>query len=155
MLALLLGGCGEALVRKIHVEGVESVRYYGATGLDLTLHIDNQSRRTVRIEAAELNFFSGTDSLGCAELRGEVMIPKRSSGAVCSRWKFDFRDLASGFLLQKRLLGGELYRLEVAATLTVRVGGFRRRIVCEKMPLSDFLNIFGAMFRDTKDEIEE
>ena len=46
--------------------------FFGAVGLDLTFDVENASRRTLRLEEAELEFFTGAGSLGRAVLRGSV-----------------------------------------------------------------------------------
>ena len=52
-----------------------AVRQYGTVGLDLTFDVENASRRTLRLEEAELEFFTGAGSLGRAVLRGSVEVP--------------------------------------------------------------------------------
>ena len=118
------------------------MRQYGTVGLDLTFDVENASRRTLRLEEAELEFFTGAGSLGRAVLRGSVEVPGRSRGPVCSRWKFDFPDAAAGMVLRKRLEEGDYARLEVEVRMTLRAGAVRRRVSFERMPFSEFLNIF-------------
>lgn len=61
---------------------------------------------------------------------------------MCSRWKFDFPDAAAGMVLRKRLEEGDYARLEVEVRMTLRAGAVRRRVSFERMPFSEFLNIF-------------
>ena len=131
LFAALLSGCGASLVRKVRIGEEVAVRQY-----------ENASRRTLRLEEAELEFFTGAGSLGRAVLRGSVEIPGRSCGPVCSRWKFDFPDAAAGMVLRKRLEEGDYARLEVEVRMTLRAGAVRRRVSFERMPFSEFLNIF-------------
>ena len=142
LLAVLLSGCGASLIRKIRIGEEVSVRQYGTVGLDMEFEVDNRSRRTLWLEEAELEFFSGTGSLGRAVLRGAVEVPKRSHSLVCSRWKFDFLDAAAGLVLQKRLEEGDYSRLEIEVRMTLRAGGVRRIVSFERMPFSEFLNTF-------------
>lgn len=142
LFAALLSGCGASLVRKVRIGEEVAVRQYGTVGLDLTFEVENASRRTLRLEEAELEFFTGAGSLGRAVLRGSVEIPGRSRGPVCSRWKFDFPDAAAGMVLRKRLEEGDYARLEVEVRMTLRAGAVRRRVSFERMPFSEFLNIF-------------
>lgn len=108
LFAALLSGCGASLARKVRIGEEVAVRQYGTVGLDLTFDVENASRRTLRLEEAELEFFTGAGSLGRAVLRGSVEVPGRSRGPVCSRWKFDFPDAAAGMVLRKRLEEGGL-----------------------------------------------
>ena len=39
------------------------VRQYGTVGLDLTFEVENASRRTLRLEEAELEFFTGAGQM--------------------------------------------------------------------------------------------
>ena len=127
---------------KVRIGEEVAVRQYGTVGLDLTFEVENASRRTLRLEEAELEFFTGAGSLGRAVLRGSVEVPGRSRGPVCSRWKFDFPDAAAGMVLRKRLEEGDYARLEVEVRMTLRAGAVRRRVSFERMPFSEFLNIF-------------
>ena len=122
LFAALLSGCGASLVRKVRIGEEVAVRQYGTVGLDLTFEVENASRRTLRLEEAELEFFTGAGSLGRAVLRGSVEVPGRSRGPVCSRWKFDFPDAAAGMVLRKRLEEGDYARLEVEVRMTLRAG---------------------------------
>ena len=127
LFAALLSGCGASLARKVRIGEEVAVRQYGTVGLDLTFDVENASRRTL---------------LGRAVLRGSVEVPGRSRGPVCSRWKFDFPDAAAGMVLRKRLEEGDYARLEVEVRMTLRAGAVRRRVSFERMPFSEFLNIF-------------
>lgn len=64
LFAALLSGCGASLVRKVRIGEEVAVRQYGTVGLDLTFEVENASRRTLRLEEAELDFhrsgFAGT-----------------------------------------------------------------------------------------------
>ena len=122
LFAALLSGCGASLARKVRIGEEVAVRQYGTVGLDLTFDVENASRRTL--------------------LRGSVEVPGRSRGPVCSRWKFDFPDAAAGMVLRKRLEEGDYARLEVEVRMTLRAGAVRRRVSFERMPFSEFLNIF-------------
>jgi len=139
LFAALLSGCGASLARKVRIGEEVAVRQYGTVGLDLTFDVENASRRTLRLEEAELEFFTGAGSLGRAVLRGSVEVPGRSRGPVCSRWKFDFPDAAAGMVLRKRLEEGDYARLEVEVRMTLRAGAVRRRVSFERMPFSEFL----------------
>lgn len=80
LFAALLSGCGASLARKVRIGEEVAVRQYGTVGLDLTFDVENASRRTLRLEEAELEFFTGAGSLGRAVLRGSVEVPGRSRG---------------------------------------------------------------------------
>ena len=94
LFAALLSGCGASLARKVRIGEEVAVRQYGTVGLDLTFDVENASRRTLRLEEAELEFFTGAGSL------------------------------------------------EVEVRMTLRAGAVRRRVSFERMPFSEFLNIF-------------
>ena len=53
-----------------------------------------------------------------------------------------FPDAAAGMVLRKRLEEGDYARLEVEVRMTLRAGAVRRRVSFERMPFSEFLNIF-------------
>ena len=62
LFAALLSGCGASLARKVRIGEEVAVRQYGTVGLDLTFDVENASRRTLRLEEAELEFFTGAGS---------------------------------------------------------------------------------------------
>lgn len=142
LLALQLGGCATSLARKIRLETVQEVRTYGTAGADLTLWVTNESRRTVRLEAACVDFYTDSVFLGRVRLRDTVVLAKRSSEEVKSRWKNESPDVAGWYVLEKRLREQDLGLLDVTVEFTVRAGAFRRTIYWERVPVSNFLNIF-------------
>lgn len=152
--ACCMTGCGSSLVRKLRIEEPVTIRQYGSVGMDADFVLRNASRRTLRVDEAELEFFSASGSLGRAVLRGEIEMPARSRSEVRSRWKLDIPDVASGVVLQRRLEEGAFDLLEVAVEMTVRAGGIRRRISCGRMTVSDFLNIFEGLSGDPAGDME-
>lgn len=152
LLALQLGGCAASLARKIRLEAVQEVRTYGTAGADLTLWMTNESRRTVRLEAACVDFYTDSVFLGRVRLRDTVVLAKRSSEEVKSRWKNESPDVAGWYVLEKRLREQDLGLLDVTVEFTVKAGAFRRTIYWERVPVSNFLNIFAPDGKDLVDD---
>ncbi len=139
---LLLAGCAASQMRRIRMAGPVAVRTYGTVGMDVRLEVEYAGRRTLRVEEAEVEFFAGGGSLGRMLLREGFELPARTRTTLRTRWRFDFADAAAGWVLLRRLEEGEFDRLDAAVDATVRLGGIRRRIRSERMPVSEFLNIF-------------
>ena len=152
LLALQLGGCAASLARKIRLEAVQEVRTYGTAGADLTLWMTNESRRTIRLEAACVDFYTDSVFLGRVRLRDTVVLAKRSSEEVKSRWKNESPDVAGWYVLEKRLREQDLGLLDVTVEFTVKAGAFRRTIYWERVPVSTFLNIFAPDGKDLVDD---
>lgn len=146
--ALLLAGCAASRPDRIRIVSPVAIRTYGTVGMDAGLEVEYRGRRPLRIEEAEVEFFAGGGSLGRMLLREGFEVPARARTSLRTRWRFDFPDAAAGWVLLRRLERGEFERLDAAVEATVRWGGIRRRVRSERMPVSEFLNIFGRSIGD-------
>ena len=92
--ALLCVGCGSALQRRLTVGELTAFRRYGWTGMDLTLRVENRSRRALRLSDACLTLYYAGGELGRIELRGEAFVAprgdseRRRSSPWCSPAEF-------------------------------------------------------------------
>ena len=90
--ALLCVGCGSALQRRLTVGELTAFRRYGWTGMDLTLRVENRSRRALRLSDACLTLYYAGGELGRIELRGEAFVAPRGDSEVPMRWRIDLSD---------------------------------------------------------------
>lgn len=142
LVAFVSTGCAAAQLGRIRVTDPVVIRTYGTVGMDAELGVEHAGRRTLRVEEAEAEFFAGEGSLGRVLLREGFELPARERTRLRTRWRFDFPDAAAGWVLLQRLERGEFERLDATVDATVWLGRTRRRICCERMPVSEFLNIF-------------
>lgn len=146
---LLWTGCVPVRqLRKLRVTAPVAVRTYGTAGMDAESEVEHAGDRPLRVERAEAEFFAGGVSLGRMLLREGFGLPAGERTRLRTRWRFDFPDAAAGWVLVRRLECGEYERLEVRIEATVRCGNRLRRIRGGKMPVSEFLNIFGGFAAD-------
>lgn len=138
LVALLVVGCAP----KVRFEGVDSVRRYGTVGMDVAVRVANDSRRTIRVEAAEFTFSVSERYLGEARLRDTIVVPGRWEGVLTSRWRFDAPDVASEYALQRRLEERRWEGLKIECVGVVRVGKTRRAFSLPQSVISEFLSTF-------------
>ena len=115
--ALLCVGCGSALQRRLTVGELTAFRRYGWTGMDLTLRVENRSRRALRLSDACLTLYYAGGELGRIELRGEAFVAPRGDSEVPMRWRIDLSDPAAGYLIEKKM------RAFSSTTANMRVPG--------------------------------
>lgn len=114
----------------------------GSSGLTLHTQIENASRHTLRIPKAEILLYEGEALIGWAELRGEIVIPKRAISEQASRWKLHTDNPFELLRLGKMIPKGGVERFTVAYRITVRSGLIKKTFSNEMVPLSDFLRTF-------------
>lgn len=147
------GGCGRYPVREVRIEAEESA-VYGTAGADVTLRVANQGGRALLFGGAELRLaYKGGEVLR-ATLRDTVAAAPRSERTVRTRWRLRVPDRAALYAVQRKLQRAETQGMTVAFVLEVRVDG-RMKKIGRRMPLSDFLNIFGLRSEDLLTDFEE
>jgi len=139
--AAALGGCGRYLAREVRIE-VLGTRIYGTSGADVTLRVANRGERTLSFDEAELRLVCEGGEVLRATLRDTVDAAPRRESDVCTRWRLRVPDRAALLAVRGRLQRAETQRMTIAFVLRLRVGGDVKKIG-RRMPLSDFLNIFG------------
>lgn len=150
--ALLLGGCGYRPLRDLHVT-IESVETHGTAGASLRLHVDNAGPDTVRLEAAEaILFYDGREVLR-AVLKGPATIAPLVRNDLRLLWRLRIPDRAALYAVRQKLARAQTDRLRVSVALRPCTGG-KTKNIGRRMPLSDFLNIFGLRPEDLLTDFE-
>lgn len=153
-IGLLLAGvlCGamtscrraaERAGERIRVEGIEQIQLHGFSGADLTLRVRNDNRFGVRLQEAALELWYADAYVASIALREEVEVPRRSVGPVVTQWRFQVNDPFALYALSRRVADGRTDAVEVSFRVKGRGGPAAVNILEERMPLSDFLRIFG------------
>lgn len=128
---------------RIRIESVEQVKLYGLSGADLTLRVRNDNRFGLVLQEAGIDLWYGGRSVGSISLREQIFVPRRCVESVVSRWRFSVDDPFALYLLARRIAENDPSRIEVAFRVKGRGGAASVNIREERMPLSDFLRIFG------------
>ncbi len=149
----LLGGCNRYLAREVQIETTD-VATYGSAGADVTLHIVNRGDRPLRLEAAELRLTYDRGEVLYALLRDTVEAAPRWEGDVRLRCRLRIPDRGALYAVQQKLKRGQTQRMEVTFALRLCVGDAVKKIGRRRMPLSDFLNIFGLRPEDLLTDFE-
>lgn len=140
-----LASCGRQMQRRIRIEGVESVERHGWSGADITLRVNNGTRRDIALDSCTVHLFSADSlRLGTLELRGGAGIARRTGASVRLRMKIRTESPAAAQALWRRLSEGRAGGVLVSTDAAVRAGSRGRRISTGLLPLSSILNIFGV-----------
>lgn len=156
--ALGLPSCrraAEKARRNIRIEAVEQIDRHALSGMDLTVRVHNGSRYKLLLSQAELEVWYAGSCIGSVQLREGVAIPRRTTQSVTLRWKFRIDDPFGLYALARKLRRDDLSQVEVGFRVKGRGGPAAVNIRKERMPLSDFLRIFGIGIDDIKTYMNE
>lgn len=150
--ATALGGCGHDLAREVRLEATDA-KVYGTAGADVTLRAANRGDRALCFDGAELRLIYRGGEVLRATLRDTVAVTPRWEGEVRTRWRLCVPDRAALYAVRRKLQRAETQGMAVAVVLQVRADG-RMKKIGRRMPLSDFLNIFGLRPEDLLTDFE-
>ena len=153
LVALSFSSCrraAEKARRSIRIEGVERIERHALSGIDLTVRIHNGSRYKLLLHEAELEVWYDGTLVGGVRLREGVEVPRRTTQSLTTRWKLSIDDPLGLHALLRRLRCGDFSQIEVGFRVKGRGGPAGVNIRKERMPLPDFLRIFGADTDDLK-----
>lgn len=136
--------------RNIRLEAVEKVERQGLTGAEVALRVKNGTGYKLVLGAARLEVFYAGDRVVSVLLREGVEVPRRVTASIPTRWQLKISDPLALYMLLKKVQADDISRVAVSYALEGRAGPAPVKISHEKMPLSDFLNIFGVTFQDVK-----
>lgn len=140
----------ETARRNIRIEAVERIDRHALSGMDLTLRVRNASRYKLLLREAALDVWYAGSCVGSVQLREGVEVPRRTTQSVTMRWKFRIDDPFALYALSRKLRKDDLSGVEVGFRVKGRGGPAAVNIREERMPLSDFLRIFGIGIDDVK-----
>lgn len=125
--------------------GVEGATMHGLTRADVLVRIENRSSRNVTLQDARLHVFNEGAEVCEIRLRNEVVIPKRSSEAICLPLQLRVSDPLALYGLIKSLSGKSIGHLTVSGSGTVKSGRLKKGFEMGERPLSDFASLFGGL----------
>lgn len=133
----------EKAVDKIRVEAIESVALQGFTGAEVVVRIDNGSGYKLQLDEAALDLYLGGSRAGRIVLREPLEVPRRTALSLTTRWQLKIDDPLALYALTRNVRRNDLSQIAVSLHAVGRGGPAPVNISREKMPLSEFLNIFG------------
>ncbi|MCM1300164.1 MAG: hypothetical protein NC250_03425 [Alistipes senegalensis] len=151
--ALSFGSCRRAAERaaqKIHIDAVERIERKGLTGAEAVLRITNGTGYKLELQRADFTLYYAGRRVGTIRLHEGIEVGKRTVESVVTRWKVAVDDPIALLLTGRALQADDPSQLSVSCIVEGRGGPARINIDREKMPLSDFLNIFGITLQDVK-----
>lgn len=140
--------------RKIRIEAVERVEPHGRAGLDITLRVRNDTRHRLLLQNASLDLYDASARVASAKLRQKIEVPRRTTDSYVTQWRVRAADPLALYVLLRRIRRNDLSGMAVSFSVEGRGGPATLNISHEKMPLSDFLNIFGVDSEELKNRFE-
>lgn len=150
--ATTLGGCGRDLAREVRIEA-KQIAVHGTAGADVTLRVADRGGRALLFEGAELRLMYEGGEVLRATLRDTVAAMPGRQDEVRTRWRLRVPDRAALYAVRRKLQRAETQGMAIVFALRVRVDG-RMKKIGRRMPLSDFLNIFGLRPEDLLTDFE-
>lgn len=154
---LMTGGCRRAVersARKVRFEGIERVERQGLTGAGIVVRIDNGSAHRLTLASAELDVYQGDACVATVILADPVEIEPRTVASVTTNWRLKISDPLALLVLYGRVKAGQFDQIAVSLRVEGRGGPAPVNFSREKMPLSDFLNIFGLSIQDVQNYLK-
>ncbi|WP_418991792.1 hypothetical protein [Alistipes sp.] len=151
--ALSMGSCRRAVEkarRNIRIEAVEKIERQGLTGAEIVVRVKNDTGYKLVLDQATLDIFYGRSRVGDVALRGAVEVGRRTTGSVSTRWRLRISDPLALYALSKKIGERDFSQVFVSFKIEGRGGPAPIKISQEKVPLSEFLNIFGVTIEDLK-----
>jgi hypothetical protein len=151
LLALPMTSCRgvkERMREKVRFEGIESIRLTGSSSLNIDLRIANESAHKLQLDNAVATLFYKESRVGTMTLKEPVVQPRRTTGALPTQWTIDLNNPLAALALVANLQQGNSDLATVSLHLEGKGGPMPLTISREKMPLSEFLNIFGIRAQD-------
>ena len=151
--ALSAGSCRRAVEkaqRNIRFEGIEKVERQGLTGAEVVVRVMNDTGYKLVLDAAQVDIYYGGGRVATVVLREAVEVPRRTTDSFRTLWRLKISDPLALYMLAKKVQSGDLSQVGVSYAVEGRGGPAPVKISRERMPLSDFLNIFGLTIQDVK-----
>ena len=144
--ALMLTSCrqtAERVVQKIRFEGVESVHMESLSTVVIDFAIENGTAHKLRAEHGVVKLCYNGSEVASLRLQEPVEVERRTHGVVPTRWTIDVRNPLAMLLVATRVAQERYDELTVDLSVEGSGGPMPVNISREKVPLSNFLNIFG------------
>lgn len=153
LLVLTMGSCrraAENAARKIKVEAIEKIEPKGLTGAEATLRIANGTKHKLALSKAVFVFHYRQDKVMSIRLHEGIEIGKLTTESIVTRWKLRIDNPLAMLLLSRDLHADDPSQIYVSYAIEGRGGPAAVNIARERIPLSDFLNIFDVTLQDVK-----
>ncbi len=141
-------GIKERMRQKVRFEGIEAIQPIGLTSLEIGLRIANETAYDLHLNSATATLYYKESRVGSMILKEAVVQPRRTTSTLATQWLLDLNNPLAALALISRLKQEGSNEATVSLQLEGKGGPMPLTISREKMPLSDFLNIFGIKAED-------
>ena len=138
---LLFSSCLD--VNDIEVVGVERFEIKSMSKIELGIEVRNDSRHNIKLKSAGLELYQGEKHVLSLVVREETIIPKKSVSIIDIPIHIKLRQPILSMLIVSDL---NKYKnsLKVSGDVHVKVGVMSKSFALNEMPLSQFIDTFGA-----------
>ncbi|WP_290540575.1 hypothetical protein [Alistipes sp.] len=157
ILAVSLASCRRAVEKarqNIRFEGIEKVERQGLTGAEVVVRVMNNTGYKLVLETAEMGVYYADSRVGTIVLREAVEVPRHTTDSFRTLWQLKISDPLALYVLARKVKSGDLSQVEVSYAVKGRGGPAPVKISHERMPVSDFLNIFGLTIEEVKKQLK-
>ncbi len=142
-IALTTLSCAPNIEKKVKIVEVANVDMRGLSGVDIGIVVENDTRYTFTLEAANATLVENNNKLVTMQLFSPVVINKKSVDVVSTRWKFkDVNAMVMLSLGNRFLQGDDADNMFVNMSATVSCGPIKREISRNNIPISEILANF-------------
>lgn len=156
-LCIVLPSCrrmAEKTREKIRVEAVERVEPQGFSGIEVVVRVVNDTRYRLLLERASFDLYAGANCVCGAVLAEPAEVARRTTASVATQWRLRIVDPLALYALVRRVRRNDLEQVNVSFSVEGHGGPASVNFSREKMPLSEFLNIFDLDLRELKNYFE-
>ncbi len=134
----------------VKLEAIESIKLRGLSAVDATVRIKNDTDYTLALNSANVTLYYGDDAVARATLSEGVELAGHTTASLHTSWRLKILSPLTLYVVARKALAGDISQMTLSGTVEGRGGPMPVKISREKMPLSEFLDIFGLTMDDLK-----
>lgn len=154
---MTLASCRRAAEKareRIRFVGIERVERQGLTGAEVVVRVENGTGYRLLLDQATLEVYYGDRKAATVFLREGVEVERRSTVSVATKWQVRISDPLALYALVRKLQQDDPSAAAISFSAEGRGGPAPVKFTRERMPLSEFLDIFGLRFEDLKNFLQ-
>ena len=132
-------------VDDIQIVDVESFDFKSLSKIEVGVEVSNDSRHNIKIKSANLELFQRDKKIVDFIVNEEILIPRKTTGLI----DIPIRIKVKQPLLVMQIISNiERYKtsLKISGEVSVKAGVLRKKFTLKDMPVSQFIDTFGADF---------
>lgn len=130
-------------VEDIQIVSVDRFKIESLTKLDVGVKVRNESRHKIKIQSAELELYNESNSVLSLIVNRTITVPRRSVEVIDIPIHIKLRNPIMSMVIVSNL---KKYKssLTISGDVRVKIGLVNKKINFKNMPISQFIDTFGA-----------